>query len=121
MKYKVGDTITIRKDLELTCGITPDVDVIKSMLEYAGKEAEIICLNFGSDSYNLSICDYIWTDEMFEGYVEESIGDDSIVQPDDSKLKELEKIITDVVTNDLQRNGPISNWIQRMLDSTRKE
>lgn len=68
MKYKVGDKVKIREDLNE--GIKCYSSVGRSILEYKGKTAEIIGVN--DKAYDLDIDNgiYNWNDEMFENYAE---------------------------------------------------
>ena len=69
MKYKVGDKVKIREDLneDIKCYSS----VVKPMLEYKGKIAEIIYV-YDDRAYGLDIDNglYSWNDEMFEKCVE---------------------------------------------------
>ena len=63
MKFKVGDKVRVRKDLEVSkdygnCG------VVKDMKEYRGKE--FIIDKVWRNCYMLKDIDYYWTDEMLE-------------------------------------------------------
>ena len=69
MKYKVGDKVKIREDLD-TDKIYGDWDCSKDMAQCGGKIATIVrCCD---DSYKIDLADnfYNWTDEMFEDYTE---------------------------------------------------
>ncbi len=73
MKYKVGDKIKVRKDLN--CDIKCHASVLASMLPLAGKEAviEAVIETVFDDRgvYKIDIDDgrFVWNDEMFEGLV----------------------------------------------------
>lgn len=65
MKYKVGDKVKIREDLD-TDEMYDGWDCSEEMLQYGGKIATIVkCCD---DSYKINVGDnfYNWTDEMFE-------------------------------------------------------
>jgi hypothetical protein len=66
MKYKVGDKVRIREDLEV--GKIYGRYFNKEMAKLKGKVVEI--KDVGSNSY--CIDGYYWTDEMFSGHAEES-------------------------------------------------
>ncbi len=71
MKYKVGDRVKIREDLD-TDKIYGDWDCSKDMVQCGGKIATIVeCWN---DSYYIDVDNenYNWTDEMFEDYTKEN-------------------------------------------------
>lgn len=68
MKYKIGDKVQIRKDLN--CEITCRSGVTEEMIFFAGKEAEIkktFCY-MGRESYYIDIDDgrWFWNEEMLE-------------------------------------------------------
>lgn len=65
MKRKVGDTVTIRKDLKVD-KMYGECPFVRSMMNYLGKEAKIE--DIGNISYALNIGNkyWLWTDEMFE-------------------------------------------------------
>lgn len=67
MKYKVGDKVRVREDLEMykDYGIYPN----KKMVELKGKVVEIE--NVYSYFYSIKEDTYYWTDEMFSGLAEE--------------------------------------------------
>ena len=67
MKYKVGDKIKVRKDLN--CDIKCDILVAQDMLPFAGKEAVIKKVYKYSELYEIDIDKgrFVWQDEMFEG------------------------------------------------------
>jgi len=72
LKYKVGDKILIRSDLEARY-YGADC-VIEEMLEYTGQVATITEIRFG-DRYRINIDPYHnWTDSMFKGYAPEQYG-----------------------------------------------
>lgn len=66
MKFKVGDKVRVRKDLE-AYEEYGNFDFSESMEKYKGKIVTIKAIN--SDSYFIGEDngDYYWTDEMFEG------------------------------------------------------
>jgi len=65
-KYKIGDLITIRKDLAY--GDIGESWVSYGMLKYRGRKAKITELGLDNDYY---LCvdrhTWCWTHEMFEG------------------------------------------------------
>jgi len=75
LKYKVGDAVTIRRDLAMDvfygCSPTDSIGVSDEMIKQAGKEAMIIKIVIGSSGYYRYHIDLVgenwyWTDEMFE-------------------------------------------------------
>lgn len=74
MKYKVGDKVKIRKDLN-TSEMYGSWDCSLDMASYRGMIATII--NCYNDSYHIDVDDecYDWTDEMFEDDVNEQTVD----------------------------------------------
>ena len=82
MKYKVGDRVKIREDLD-TDKIYGDWDCSKDMARCGGKIATIVkCCD---DSYHIDVDNknYNWTDEMFE--------DNTVVESeDDVKAKTVD-------------------------------
>lgn len=69
MKYKVGDKVRVRRDLNanLDCGHL----VVEEMLCKAGDIVTISAVN--NDSYRIAGCRYFWTDGMLEGLVEDEL------------------------------------------------
>lgn len=69
MKYKVGDKIKIRKDLDID-KIYGNWDCSEDMIQYGGMIATIIKCK--DDSYKIDVDDklYSWSDEMFEEVAE---------------------------------------------------
>lgn len=67
MKYKIGDTITIRKDLKESQKLG-DQFITRAMLDYRGKKAKIVDTYGFSGIYSLDIDKkfWNWNDEMFE-------------------------------------------------------
>lgn len=75
MKYKVGDKVKIKsknwyldnkdEDGYVFFGKATFVD---DMAEYCGREAKIVCFNYGGAEYLIDIDngEWSWTDEMFE-------------------------------------------------------
>ena len=67
MKYKVGDKVVIRKDLqEIYDKEDWEYDVVEDMLEFAGKDAVIMSVesvgwNTSDDHYTLDVDDEEWT------------------------------------------------------------
>ena len=75
MKYKVGDKVKIREDLEVGRQYGAD-DFVRGMEQYKGKTATIA--NVYNNVYHINVDDnnnddafvWHWTDEMFEDYTE---------------------------------------------------
>lgn len=67
MKYKVGDKVVIREDLEV--GKYYGYYLTKEMAELKGKVVEIE--GVGSISYSIKEDVYLWTEKMFSGLAEE--------------------------------------------------
>lgn len=65
MKYKVGDKVTVRKDLREHI-LYGGQNVVKDMLPYRGKQTTIEKILPVSKIYTLANCRYGWTEEMFE-------------------------------------------------------
>ena len=77
MKYKVGDKVIIRKDLnvrdtyEMEGGGNADI-CTNAMIKLGGEVATIVRCNNDHDCYDIDLDkSYSWTDEMFEGFVED--------------------------------------------------
>lgn len=70
MKYKVGDRVKIREDLD-TNKIYGSWDCSIDMARCGGRIATIV--NCYDDSYHIDVDNesYDWTDEMFENYIED--------------------------------------------------
>ncbi|WP_133965145.1 hypothetical protein [Eubacterium limosum] len=64
MKYKTGDKVRIRKDLN--CGIKCYSNVIEEMLPFAGKEAMIMKASPRAYMVDADRGKFFWNDEMFE-------------------------------------------------------
>lgn len=78
MKYKVGDKVKVREDLEVGKEYN-DCTFIIDMEKYKGKTATIIyCYE---DSYDIDIDDgnWFWTDDMLEDVVESESKDEKTV------------------------------------------
>ena len=84
MKYKVGDKVKIREDLD-TNEMYGAWDCSTNMKHCSGMIATIVRCNDDSDCYQIDVDDkcYNWSDEMFEGLV-------------DSVLDEEKAIIVDI-------------------------
>ena len=67
MKYNVGDVVKIRRDLNEGT-LYGRWCVVEYMLEFAGTEATIECVE--EDHYMLENIQCRWTDEMFSGLAE---------------------------------------------------
>ena len=79
MKYKIGDKVKIREDLEVGKEYN-DCTFIGDMEKYKGKIATIYyCYNDGSYDIDLDGGDWFWTDEMFEDITESENKDEKIV------------------------------------------
>lgn len=67
MKHKVGDVVTIRKDLQKSvfklCGAQL---VIDSMLEHKGVKTTVTTVKNGCYKVSIDNGRFVWTDEMFE-------------------------------------------------------
>lgn len=70
MKYKVGDKVRVRKDLNVST-YYGGYGVRSEMLDKVGHVVTIEKLL--SNCYLIDECGYIWTDEMFEGLVEDEL------------------------------------------------
>ena len=107
-KYKIGDRVKIREDLEENkkygCQIFVD-----SMCEVRGLTLTIDRVN-DNDTYRMKEIGYNWTDEMIEGLAEETINKKMLefvfkkygitkeeLEKEMNKDKELEKTIQDMV------------------------
>lgn len=70
MKYKVGDKVRVRKDL--VCGEQyGELFVRDSMCNICGETVTIDTIY--DRFYRIVECEYCWTDEMFEGLVEDEL------------------------------------------------
>lgn len=69
-KYKVGDKVKVREDLEIWKIYGSDV-FIDDMAELKGKEVTIKSVCNHSDEYRIEEMNFTWTSDMFEGLVEE--------------------------------------------------
>lgn len=69
MKYKVGDKVRVRRDLNVNLDCDPIV--VEEMLCKAGDIVTISVVN--DNNYRIAGFRYYWTDEMFEGLVEEEL------------------------------------------------
>ena len=73
LKYKVGDKVRVRKDLELGKSYKMEsgrgADVVLDMLPFAG---EVVTITSCGDEYYVEEVGYFFTDDMFEGLVEEA-------------------------------------------------
>lgn len=69
-KYKVGDKVKVREDLEIWKTYGSDV-FIDDMAELKGKEVTIKSLCNHSDEYRIEEMNFTWTSDMFEGLAEE--------------------------------------------------
>lgn len=78
MKYKVGDKVTVRKDL------THEMGAIDTMKEMCGKAVTIKYTYDGL--YRIDGSSYYWNDEMFEGG-EPEVKKQTIVSVKDGALK----------------------------------
>lgn len=73
MKYKIGDKVKIREDLEIGKEYN-DCTFIKNMEQYKGKIATIYyCYSDGSYDIDLDDGEWYWTDDMLEDVIEEAI------------------------------------------------
>lgn len=70
MKYKVGDKVRVRKDLNEST-YYGGYGMYSEMLDKVGCVATIEKLL--SDCYRINECGYMWTDEMFEGLAEDEL------------------------------------------------
>lgn len=66
MRYKVGDKVRVRSDLNVNLDCSPTV--VEEMLCKAGDSVTISAVN--DNDYRIDGFRYYWTDEMFEGLVE---------------------------------------------------
>ena len=66
MRYKVGDKVRVRSDLNVNLDCSPTV--VEEMLCKAGDIVTISAVN--DNDYRIDGFRYYWTDEMFEGLVE---------------------------------------------------
>lgn len=71
-KYKVGDKVRVRSDLEV--GISYGIpNFVGGMRKFLGKEVTISFVDYSDDTYKIKEDDdFWWSDEMFEGFSEES-------------------------------------------------
>ncbi len=67
MKHKVGDTVTIRKDLNANVRYGIDT-LVDEMVEFIGYTTEIVEVNDDEKFYSLAVDNekWNWTDEMLE-------------------------------------------------------
>lgn len=100
MKYKVGDVVKVREDLE-EGGDFGRVCVSSEMAEFAGKLVTISSVN--GDDYFIEEDDetYYWIDEFFENDDEEGCDVDKIIKEEEKEKKksdEYEDIINKVLS-----------------------
>lgn len=101
MKFKVGDTVKIRKDLSL--GKRYSIHLSKSMLLNKGKKAKIIYIDSRDGSYQLDVDDgsWWWSNDMLEPYIVETRkldledGDYCVFKNKDKAIKKGEYVVTD--------------------------
>lgn len=72
MKYKVGDKVRVRKDLE-EYGHYGKYSANRNMAELHGSIVEIKKVENEEQRYEIDDNLYYWTDEMFEGSVEDEL------------------------------------------------
>lgn len=72
MKYKVGDKVRVRRDLE-EYGQYGKYGANRNMAELHGSIVEIKKVENENQRYEINDNLYYWTDEMFEGLVEEEL------------------------------------------------
>lgn len=72
MKYKVGDKVRVRKDLE-EYGHYGKYSANRNMAELHGSIVEIKKVENEEQRYEIDDNLYYWTDEMFEGLAEEEL------------------------------------------------
>lgn len=96
MKYKVGDKVRIRKDLEVG-KLYGSCFFEEEMQNLAGKIARITEVN--KRDYCIASCDYYWTDEMFEN-------------DEDTKVQTMKHKVGDKVRirKDLERGWNYGNY-----------
>ena len=92
MKFKVGDKVRVREDLEFG-KVYENCAVIKDMKEYQGKE--FIIDKVWRNCYMLKDIVYYWTDEMLEPIEEGDINNMNII-----KLNEEYKNKMDILMNE---------------------
>lgn len=73
LKYKVGDKVRVRKDLELGKSYKMEsgrgADVVRDMLPFAG---EVVTITSCGDEYYVEEVGYFFTDDMIDGLAEEA-------------------------------------------------
>ena len=75
-KYKVGDKVKVREDL-VGGKIYEGQSAVSDMVEFKGKEVTIERTSCsGNDEYRIKELGYTWTNEMFEGLVDEEVKSD---------------------------------------------
>lgn len=91
MKYKIGDKVKIREDLEVGKGYN-DCTFIKDMEQYKGKIATIYYC-YDDDSYDIDLDDgaWFWTDDMLEDCIKKSDSDTSMTVKDLLNKTDVEK------------------------------
>lgn len=92
MKYKVGDKVKIRKDLEVGEEYD-DTLFINDMLQYKGKIAVITYVAIDDDYYDIDLDDgkWTWADDMFEDCIKKSDSDTSMTVKDLLNKTDVEK------------------------------
>lgn len=72
MKYKVGDKVRVRNDLEIHCQYGTQA-FVRGMNTYKGRDAEIT--EVFNTYYSISVDneEWYWTDEMLEGLAEDEL------------------------------------------------
>ena len=94
MKYKVGDKVKVKEDLELDKKYGAE-DFVEEMEEYKGKIVTIDTVNRDDYYIEEDYKTYAWTDEMLEDVEEEmTIGQviDNLMNNPDIIIKKLTKL-----------------------------
>lgn len=79
MKYKVGDKVRVRRDLE-EYGQYGKYGANRNMAELHGSIVEIKKVENENQRYEINDNLYYWTDEMFEGLVEDELAAEEAIR-----------------------------------------
>lgn len=103
MKYKVGDKVRVRKDLEKLV----DYD-ISDWSVLRGKIVTIVDIDNSNKTYQIDedFGDYDWTDNMFEGKVDDKMEDIEKLR------KELHSEIDKRINEEIEKNESVTNCHQ---------
>ena len=136
MKYKVGDKVTIKKDLNADTHYTDRCWVVKEMEKLAGETVTIDHIYDGYAIYGVEENEWDWVDEMFEepkpvkpkrlklhetvenGIRFLTIGDYTIAIPDDVAVGIARKNPEDEWNTTKGRVVAVMNGLEKLISKT---